>query len=67
MKLMVSSGSTSGMDKIPSQDEHKNAIEGDMDLNKKIVKLGELNELAYKDLIILINTIPLLRNWHLVW
>ena len=35
-----------GMDKIDTQDEYENALEGDMDLNKKIVKLCELNELA---------------------
>ena len=37
----------SGMDKIPTQDEYKNALEGDTDLNKMIVKLGELNELHF--------------------
>ena len=44
------------MDKIPAQEEYENALEGNDDLNKKIVKLGELNELAYEDLILLINT-----------
>ena len=44
------------MDKIPTQEEYENALEGDDDLNKKIVKLSELNELAYEDLILLINT-----------
>ena len=47
-KLLVSRGSTSDMDKIPTQDEYENAIEGDTDL-KKIIKLGELHELAYKE------------------
>ena len=37
-----------GMDKVPFQDEYKNAMEGDMDLNKKIMKLGELNDFAMK-------------------
>ena len=55
-KLLVSSGSTSGVDKIPTQDEYKNAMKGDTDLNKRILKLGELNELAYKDLFCSINT-----------
>ena len=32
------------------------ALEGDTDLNKKIIKLGDLNELAYEDLILSINT-----------
>ena len=44
------------MDKIPTQDEYENAMEGDADLNKKVVVLGELSELAYDDLIFLINT-----------
>ena len=34
-KLLVSSGSISGMDKIPTLDEYENAIEGDADLEKK--------------------------------
>ena len=46
----------SGMDQIPMQDEYENALEGDMDLNKKIAKLGELNELACEDLILSIKT-----------
>ena len=48
--------SMSGMGKIPFHDEYKNAMEGDTDLNKKIIKLGELSELVYKNLILLINT-----------
>ena len=58
------------MDKIPIQDEYENALEGDKDLDKKIVKLDELNELAYEDLILLLNpnssvgrvTFELVRN-----
>ena len=46
----------SGIDKIPTQDEYKNALNGDTDLDKKIIKLGELNELAYEHLILLMNT-----------
>ena len=53
---MVSTGTTPGVDKIPMQEEYERALEGDDDLNKKIVKLGELNELAYEDLILSINT-----------
>ena len=45
----------SGVDKIATQDEYKNALEGDADLNEKIIKLGELNELVYEDLILSIN------------
>ena len=44
---MVSGGSTSGGDYIPMQEEHENALEGDMDHSKRIVKLGDLNELTY--------------------
>ena len=44
------------MDKIPTQDEYESALEGDDDLDKKIVILGELNELAYEYLILSINT-----------
>ena len=31
-------------------------LEEDTDLNKRIIKLGELNKLAYEDLIVAINT-----------
>ena len=41
---MVSSGSMSGDDKITMQEEYENALEGDMELERKIIKLGELNE-----------------------
>ena len=34
-KLLVSNGSMSGVDKIPTQDEYKNGMEGGMDLDKK--------------------------------
>ena len=34
-KLLVSSRSTSGMDTIPAQDEHENALERDTDIDKK--------------------------------
>ena len=44
------------MDKISIQEEYENALEGDDDLNKKIVKLCELDELAYEDLILSIKT-----------
>ena len=45
-KLLVSSGSMPGMDMISTQDKYEDAMEGDTDLNKNIVKLGDLNELA---------------------
>ena len=54
--LPVSRGFTSGMYQIPPQDDYNNALKGGIDLIKKIIKFGELNELAHKDLIILVNT-----------
>ena len=53
---MVSHVSTSRVNTIPMQDEYKNALEVDMDMDKKIVKLSEFNELAYKDFILFIDT-----------
>ena len=44
------------MHEIPTQIEYENALEGDMDLNKKIIKLSELKELAYEDLILSIES-----------
>ena len=38
-KLLVSTGTTPGVDKIPMQEEYKSALEEDEDLNKKIVNL----------------------------
>ena len=37
-KLFVTSKSMSGVDMIPMQEECKNALEGDINLNKKIAK-----------------------------
>ena len=55
-KLLLSSGPTWVMEKIPTQDEYKNAMEGDTDIDKFIIKLGEWNKLAYEDLILSIHT-----------
>ena len=44
------------VDKIPMQSDFERTLEGSTDLNKKVVKLRKLNELAYEDLILLINT-----------
>ena len=43
-----------GVDKVAIQDECENAINDDMDLDKKIIKLGELLW-TYDDLILSIN------------
>ena len=37
------------------QEKYSSALERDEDLDKKTAKLGELNEFAYEDLILLIN------------
>ena len=55
-KLFISDGSTSEVDKILMQQKYENAIMGDRDLNKKMINLGELNELANEDLILSIDT-----------
>ena len=48
----VSTGTTSGVDKIPTYEEFENALERNEDLDKKIIKLGELNELACEGFIL---------------
>ena len=55
-KVLVSSGSKSGMDMVPSQDEYKNAFKGDTNLYQKIIKLGESNKLTCEYLILSFNT-----------
>ena len=40
---------------MPTQEKYEKALEGDMDLDKKVVKLGELHELAHEDSILSIN------------
>ena len=40
----------------PTQDKYQNALEGDADLDEKIIKLCELKELLYEDLILFSNT-----------
>ena len=37
------------------QEDYDSALEGDDNLNKKVIRLCELNELAYEDLILSIN------------
>ena len=57
----------SGMDKIPTQDEYKNAMEGHMDVNEEIIKLGELNKLTHDDIVLSINTSSSVGTWLLDW
>ena len=52
-KLLMRDGSTVGFDKIPMFEK---ILDGDADLDRKIFKLGELNELAYEDFILTLNT-----------
>ena len=60
-------GSTVETYNIPTQDEFEEALDGDKDLDKKIVMVGEFNQLAYEDLIISINTDFLWEELHLSW
>ena len=55
-KLLVITCNTPGVDNTSMQEEFESARERDEDLDNKIVKLGEVNELANEDLILLINT-----------
>ena len=55
-KLLVSTDTTPGVDKLLTQEEYESALKGDDDLDRKIVKFGELNELSYEDLMLWVNT-----------
>ena len=57
----------SGVDKNVTKEEYENTLKGDMDLKKKIIKLGELSELAYDDSILSINTSFSVGKWCLNW
>lgn len=54
-KLMTGKGLTMGHDTIPNSDELELAKSGTSDDDKKIVKVGELNLLAYEDTVLSIN------------
>ena len=55
-KLLVENGSTLALDIITVQEEYDEALEGNTDLNRNLIKLGDLIELVYKDLFLAINT-----------
>ena len=55
------------VDKAPTQDECDETIEGEMDLDKSIVKFVELNQVAYKDLILSIISRSTIEKWQLDW
>ena len=42
-------GSSVGVDKVPMQNKHKDAVEDDTDFNIKVVKLDELNKPVNKN------------------
>ena len=46
----------SDVNKICMQEEYENALQGGKNLNKKIIKLGKSNKIAYEDLIFSIDT-----------
>ena len=60
-------GSRVNVDKVTLQDEYEEALQGEIYLNEKIIKLVNLGELAYKDFIFLINTSSLYGMFHLDW
>ena len=51
-----------GIDKAPMQEEFEEAQRGGTDLDKKVIKVGELNKLANEDLILSIKTISTVRK-----
>ncbi len=54
-KLLLCRKDQVGVDKVPTVDEYNAAVGLSDDKKKNEVKLGELNELAYEDLILSIN------------
>ena len=40
---------------MPTKDKYEEALEGDTNLYQNVAKLGELNKLAYKDIILHLN------------
>ena len=60
MKATGRKGSTVGGDKIPMQKEFEEAQGCGTDIDEKVIKLSELNELAHEDLILSFDTISLI-------
>ncbi|MCP4747429.1 MAG: hypothetical protein GY874_15000 [Desulfobacteraceae bacterium] len=54
-KLLLCKKDQAGVDRIPTVDEYDAAVGSSEEEKKKVVKLGELNELAYEYLIFSIN------------
>ena len=55
LKLLTGKGVTAGVDKIPTLAEYELAVLGSSDDDKKIAKVGELNSLAFEDIVLSIN------------
>ena len=55
-KLLVEEGKTVGVDKMPTQTEYENAALGTSIEDMAVTKLGELNVLAYEDILLSIDT-----------
>ena len=55
MLLLVGEGSVVGVGEVTIQEEFEETQEDDTDLDKKVIKLGELHKPAYEDLVISIN------------
>ena len=51
-KLLVEEGKTVGVDKMPTQTEYEMVILGTSFEDKAVTKLGELNVLAYEDILL---------------
>ena len=54
-KLLLCKKDQVGVDRISTVDEYDAAVGTSEEEKKKVMKLGELNELAYEDLILSIN------------
>ena len=61
-KLLVAEGSKVGVNKVPMQKEHDNALGDYTNFDKKIMKLFNLNELVYGNVILLMNTFSNVGN-----
>ena len=65
-KQLVEVGSTVGVDKVVMQGEYEQAQEDNTDIDKKVVKLGELNEISYEDLILYFPVYLLILTYVLI-
>lgn len=61
-KILVWGRSKVRVYKVSIQEENKDALENETELDKNIAELGDINELAYENLIL-----SALGRLHLVW